>query len=49
MGSNGVTSVWPDSVAQLIVAFLGLSAVNSFSLKVDAGHFSLTSSLRGGW
>lgn len=31
MGSNGVTSVLTDTIAQLIVAFLELSAVNNLS------------------
>lgn len=30
MGSNGVTSVFTDTVAQLIVAFLEFSAANNF-------------------
>lgn len=31
MGSNGVTSVLTGTIAQLIVAFLELSAVNNLS------------------
>lgn len=30
MGSNGVTSAFTDTIAQLIAAFLELSAANSF-------------------
>lgn len=30
MGSNGVTSVFTDTVAQFIVAFLEFSATNDF-------------------
>jgi len=30
MGSNGVTSVLTDTMAQLIAAFLELNAANSF-------------------
>lgn len=30
MGSNGVTSVLPDTAAQLIAAFLELSAANNW-------------------